>query len=141
MSELNPCPFGCISDIGPRAIDGDVFYQCSACMCRGPAAHKSFERAAALWNSRSPSLSEKPEKQIDAAMKALQFYADPANYCMLFMQHLPKDDPRTFAPVLQDDGKQARAVLEAMAEELRSLAHREKAQTIHEWLADTAEGK
>lgn len=44
-------------------------------------------------------------------VEALKFYADSGNYCRLFFPSMSPDDPRTFAPVLQDGGKCASAAL------------------------------
>lgn len=52
--------------------------------------------------------------RIEQLEAALQFYADNASYCQLYIPGVPLSDPRTFAPVLQDDGKRARDALAAL---------------------------
>ena len=42
---------------------------------------------------------------------ALAFYAKSESYCKIFAPHINQYDPRTFAPVLQDDGSIARQAL------------------------------
>lgn len=51
------------------------------------------------------------EAENERLREALAFYADIASYCKLYIPGIPESDPRTFAPVLQDDGKQARQAL------------------------------
>jgi len=52
---------------------------------------------------------ESERSTIQRLEAALRFYADNAAYCKIF--GFKDDDPRGFAPVLQDDGKIARAAL------------------------------
>ncbi len=51
------------------------------------------------------------QSKLAVCEKALDFYGDKGSYCCLFIPELPKDDPRTFAPVLRDDGKIATEAL------------------------------
>lgn len=57
---------------------------------------------------------EQLEAEIARKDEALCFYADPEAYCQLYIPGIPLTDPRSFAPVLQDDGKRARKALAAL---------------------------
>lgn len=54
------------------------------------------------------------EAEIARKDEALCFYADPEAYCQLYIPGAAISDPRTFAPVLQDDGARARKALAAL---------------------------
>lgn len=62
-----------------------------------------------------PALRQSPDNARIDAMEALQFYADNASYCRIFAPGLPETDLRTFAPVLQDNGKRAREALKGQS--------------------------